>query len=71
MIRSKITSKGRTTIPAPIREALGVRAGDELAYRIGHDTVVISKVGRRRTDNPFAAFGEWNSENDRRAYVDI
>ena len=32
MITSAITSKGRTTLPKAVREALGVGAGDRVRY---------------------------------------
>jgi len=32
MIESGITSKGQTTLPKPVREALGVGAGDRVRY---------------------------------------
>ena len=34
MITSAITSKGQTTLPKPVREALGVGAGDRVCYVI-------------------------------------
>ena len=34
MITSAITSKGQTTLPKPVREALGVGAGDRVRYVI-------------------------------------
>lgn len=34
MIVSKLTSKAQTTIPQPIRAALGLQPGDELLYEI-------------------------------------
>lgn len=34
MITSTITSKGTTTLPKPVREALGVRVGDRVRYVI-------------------------------------
>ncbi len=34
MIESAITSKGRTTLPKAVREALGVSSGDRLRYVI-------------------------------------
>ena len=71
MITSKITSKAQTTIPRPVREALGVREGDELAYKIEHGRVVVTRAARIPADDPFATFGEWASENDRRAYGDL
>lgn len=30
--RSKITSKGQTTVPKAVRQALGVSSGDEIAF---------------------------------------
>ncbi len=34
MLTSAITSKGRTTLPKPVREALGVGAGNRVRYVI-------------------------------------
>ena len=34
MIRSKLTSKAQTTIPAPVRTVLGPKAGDKLVYSV-------------------------------------
>ena len=69
MIISRLTSKAQTTIPQPVRVALGLRAGDELAYVIESDRVVLS----RRTpaavaEDPFEGFAEWESEADRSTY---
>ena len=44
MIESAITSKGQTTLPKPVREALGVRAGDRVRYVILDDEVRILPV---------------------------
>ena len=71
MITSKITSKAQTTIPQPVRAALHVGEGDELAYRIEGDHVILSKANREPIDDPFATFHEWSSEADRRAYGDL
>jgi antitoxin PrlF len=71
MITSKITSKGQTTIPQPVRSALRVGEGDELAYRIEGDRVILTKAKREPIDDPFATFHEWSSEADRRAYGDL
>ena len=71
MITSKITSTGQTTIPRPVRSALRVGEGDELAYRIEGDQLVLTKAKRKPIDDPFATFHEWSSEADRRAYGDL
>ena len=71
MITSKLTSKAQTTIPQPIRAALHLKSGDEIAYRIEGETVVLSRATVEVSDDPFAAFSEWASEADRRAYADL
>jgi antitoxin PrlF len=71
MITSKVTSKAQTTIPQPVRSALRVGEGDELAYRIEGDHVILTKAKQEPIDDPFATFHEWSSEADRRAYGDL
>ena len=44
MITSASTSKGRTTLPEPVREALGVGAGDRVRYVILDNAVRILPV---------------------------
>jgi antitoxin PrlF len=69
-ISSKITTKGRTTIPRAVREALHIQAGDELVYKIGCARVILSKK-TSLPDDAFATFAEWSSAYDRRAYRDL
>ncbi len=38
---STLTSKGQTTVPSRIREALHLKAGDKILYEIKGDAVVI------------------------------
>ena len=57
MIVSKLTSKAQTTIPRPIRTALGLQPGDELSYEIVNGRVMLDKVRRgTATDDPFRTF---------------
>ena len=71
MITSKLTSKAQTTIPLPLRTALRLAAGDELAYTIDGDRAILSKADRAPADDPFATFGEWSSDADRRGYAGL
>ena len=71
MITSRLTSKAQTTIPQPVRTALGLREGDEIAYAIEDGRVIISRARRDVQDDPFATFDEWNSDADRRAYAGL
>ncbi len=59
MIESGITAKGQTTLPKPVREALGVGAGDRVRYVIADGEVRILAVrpvgrlfGALRHDGP-------------------
>jgi antitoxin PrlF len=71
MIKSKLTTKAQTTIPSPVRNALHLKAGDELVYSIEGDRVILTKADRGPIDDPFATFDEWASEADRQAYADL
>lgn len=42
--RAKITSKGQVTVPKSVRDALGLRAGDELLFRVERSRAVIAKT---------------------------
>lgn len=71
MITSKLTSKAQTTIPQPVRAALHLREGDEIAYRIESGVVVLTRVEPVPADDPFASFDEWNGDADRKAYANL
>lgn len=71
MIKSRLTSKAQTTIPRPVRAALRLRVGDEIAYEIEGDRAILSKASPTALDDPFVTFSEWNSEADRKGYADL
>jgi antitoxin PrlF len=56
MLQSAITAKAQTTLPKGVREALGVRPGDRLAYVVEHDHAIIMKAEDELTDAGMAAF---------------
>ena len=69
MITSKLTTKAQTTIPQPVRAALGLQAGDALVYEIDDRRVILTKASHAgKADDPFRAFHEWSTEADARAY---
>lgn len=41
--RARMTSKGQVTIPKGVRDALGLRAGDELLFRVERSRAVVAK----------------------------
>jgi bifunctional DNA-binding transcriptional regulator/antitoxin component of YhaV-PrlF toxin-antitoxin module len=54
LYQSKIFANGSTTLPKPVRDALGVKLGDRVRYVISDDGVQIFKVpaGRAHADDP-------------------
>jgi antitoxin PrlF len=77
MITSKLTSKAQTTVPRPVRAALGINPGDEIAYAIEQGRVILTKVPLRRSrhghpvEDPFATFREWDSPEDDEAFAGL
>jgi antitoxin PrlF len=69
MITSKLTTKAQTTIPQPVRTALRLEPGDEIAYVIEDGRVILTKAGRVDIEDPFGTFHEWHSEADMKAYA--
>jgi len=53
-----VTSKGQVTIPASVREALGIRRGSRLLFQIENDELVIEEPasGRRVVVKRFPDF---------------
>ena len=43
-LASRVTARAQTTLPSGVRKALGLRAGDQIAYSIEGDQAVIRKV---------------------------
>ena len=71
MIKSTLSTKAQTTIPRPVRAALGLREGDELIYEIGDGRVVLTKARAVTADDPFRTFVEWDTEADRSGYASL
>ena len=43
-VPAKVTSKGQITLPKPVRDALGLKAGDRVLFRIHPKRAVLAKV---------------------------
>jgi len=43
-----LTSKGQTTIPKPIRDSLGMKAGDRMSFTLMQDGIVVMRVKNKR-----------------------
>lgn len=73
-LTSRVSTKGQTVLPIPIRESLGVDAGSILSWELKGDHVVMRKVSDldveyHRSLN--ASLTEWNSPEDNEAYADL
>jgi antitoxin PrlF len=68
---SRVSVKSQTVIPREVRAALGLKPGDTLRYRLTGDGVLVDKAPASESDDPFAAFSEWTSEADEKAYGDL
>jgi antitoxin PrlF len=65
---SRVSVKSQTVIPREVRDRLGLKPGDTLRYRVTEDGVLLDKAPANEADDPFAAFSEWASEADEKAY---
>ncbi len=55
MIQSSVTERFQTTIPKGVREALGLRRGDTLAYEVRGEEVVVRRRPEQESDDPVLA----------------
>ena len=53
---STLTAKGQTTVPKPIRQALSLREGDQIAFRVDAKGVTLRRVDEARQDPAIASF---------------
>ena len=52
---STVSSKGQTTVPKPVRQALGVNEGDQIAFRVDENGVTLRRANEDR-DPAIGAF---------------
>ena len=41
---AKVTSKGQVTVPKSVRDALGIKEGDELVFRVEGNRAVLART---------------------------
>lgn len=74
MVSSKLTSKYQATIPAPVRERLGLEKGDRVGFEIRREEVVLYRVLPMDVEylrGIEETLSEWSSEYDDEAYGDL
>ena len=58
-MRSHVTSRGRITLPRPLREALGIKPGDKIDFHADADgKVKVVKLGEPWSASAVAALRE-------------
>lgn len=43
-VAARVTSKGQVTVPKAVRDALGIRDGDEVIFRVEGNRAVLSRT---------------------------
>lgn len=43
-VSAKLTSKGQVTLPKQVREALGLKTGDSVVFRVEEDRAVLART---------------------------
>jgi AbrB family looped-hinge helix DNA binding protein len=43
-VAAKVTSKGQVTVPKAVRDALGIKAGDEVTFRVEGSRAVLART---------------------------
>lgn len=71
---SKITSKGRVTIPHALRRVAGLKTGDKLVFSLDGDHIIVAKL-KTAKDSYLGSFSlnleEWLSDEDEEAWSDL
>jgi AbrB family looped-hinge helix DNA binding protein len=71
---SKITSKGRVTIPHALRRAADLKTGDELVFSLDGDHIIATKL-KTAKDSYLSSVSlnleEWLSDEDEEAWSDL
>ena len=69
-VYSRVSVKSQTVLPRAVREALEIKPGDTLRYRLTERGVLLEKAPAEG-DDPFVSFTEWGGKQDDAAYVDL
>lgn len=71
---SRLTEKFQATIPLPVRRALKLGKGDQVAFEIRGEVVILRRATPLDVEFARAVSGtlsEWASKADERAYADL
>jgi AbrB family looped-hinge helix DNA binding protein len=74
---TRLTTKHQTTIPAEVRRALGLKAGDQVEFPVEGGTVTLRKAKPQLSEDlvfrliQTHAMREWNTPEDDEAFGDL
>ena len=74
---TRLTTKHQTTIPVEVRRALGLRAGDQVEFRVDGSTVTLRKAEPRLSEDlvfrliQAPAMRDWDTPEDDEAFRDL
>lgn len=71
---SRVSSKGQVTLPKKVREAIGVRPGDAVAYDVSKGSVTLRRAAPLDVAFHTAleqTLEEWASSEDEEAFGDL
>lgn len=75
LFKSRLTSKGQATIPAPVRKSLNLSPGDNLVFQESRPGAFSIRKAEPLDFEFLSALedtlSEWNSKNDDEAYSDL
>ena len=63
--------QGADDHPAAGSRSSSFQEGDEIAYEIRDNLVILTKASASPAENPFVTFEEWDSEADQKAYAKL
>jgi AbrB family looped-hinge helix DNA binding protein len=74
---TRLTIKNQTTIPEPVRKALGLKAGDYVEFVVRGNKASVHKAARRLADETLFklaqadAMRDWDTPEDDDAFRDL
>jgi antitoxin PrlF len=74
---TRLTSKNQTTIPGPVRKALGLKSGDYVEFSVRGGKVSLRRAARRVSEDTLFklaqthAMRDWDTPEDDDAFRDL